>query len=133
MTSAARLGRELLDGTREKIRPLSVRQASHPLTSAASPGQRTERGSHARAVPDRLDSGFRPANPPTPPRSLGTHSALRAGRPLLTRPAGRSAIAPGSGHAASADRCHSYPQGQHTPWTQVPGPATVVIPAQKTR
>ena len=91
MTSAARLGRELLDGTREKIRPLSVRQASHPLTSAASPGQRTERGSHARAVPDRLDSGFRPANPPTPPRSLGTPSALRAGRPLLTRPAGRSA------------------------------------------
>ena len=132
MTSAARLGRELLDGTREKIRPLSVRQASHPLTSAASPGQRTERGSHARAVPDRLDSGFRPANPPTPPpRSLGTLSAL-AVRCSPVRPDGPR-IALGSGHAASADRCHSYPQGQHTPWTQVPGPATVVIPAQKTR
>src|ERR1039457_535050 len=56
--------------------------------------------------------------------------SARAVRCSPVRPDGPR-IAPGSGHAASADRRHSYPQGQHTPWTQVPGPATVVIPPRK--
>lgn len=132
MTSAARLGRELLDGTREKIRPPSVRQASHPLTSAASPGQRTERGSHARASPDACTAFPAGESAHAAAPSERTPISARAVRFSPVRPDGPR-IAPGSGHAASADRCHSYPQGQQTPWTQVPGPATVVIPAQKTR
>jgi hypothetical protein len=100
MTSAARLGRELLDGTREKIRPLSVRQASHPLTSAASPGQRTERGSHARAVPDRLDSG--PAGESAHAAAL-PRNALRSSRgPSAAHPSGRTVR--GSRRAAATRR-----------------------------
>lgn len=101
MTSAARLGRELLDGTREKIRPLSVRQASHPLTSAASPGSTDGAGIAYASRSGPLGQWF-PAGESAHAAAL-PRNALRSPRgPSAAHPSGRTVR--GSRWAAATQR-----------------------------